>query len=110
MPKKTPPKTLVDFQKRFPDIWRHYTALRDTCDGQGPLDGKTRELIGQEVAAFTKVMDKLPRHEVLALARTGLEGTSRLLVALRKRVFLDLLGEMGVADEAKTTNTGADRA
>lgn len=65
---------------------------------------KTRELIGQEVAAFTKVMDKLPRGEVIALARAGLDGTNRLLVALRKRVFLDLLGEMDVGDDtaAKT--------
>jgi DNA-binding transcriptional MerR regulator len=69
---------------------------------------KTRELIGQEVAAFTKVMDKLPRGEVIALARAGLEGTNRLLVALRKRVFLDLLGEMGVKEDI-TATTGAER-
>ncbi len=68
---------------------------------------RTRELIGQEVAAFTKVMDTLPRGEVIALARAGLDGTSRLLVALRKRVFLDLLGEMDVGDD-KAANTEAE--
>ena len=58
----------------------------------------TRELIGKEVGVFTRVMGQLPRREVIALARAGLEGTNRLLIALRRKVFLDLLGELGAGE------------
>ena len=39
------PETLRNFEKEFPEIWKAYTWLRDTCDHEGPLDQKTRELI-----------------------------------------------------------------
>ncbi len=39
------PATLANFQKRFPAVWEAYAALRDACDGEGPLDPKTAELI-----------------------------------------------------------------
>ena len=48
----------------------------------------TRDLIGQEVSLFTRAMGRLPRGQVLTMARAGLDGTSRLLIALRRKVFL----------------------
>ena len=39
------PETLNDFKARFPKAWSAYVQLRDTCDQEGPLDHKTRELI-----------------------------------------------------------------
>ena len=52
MQSKKQPKTLIEFQKKFPDIWRTYANFRDSCDDYGSLDPKTRELIkiGIEVA------------------------------------------------------------
>ena len=54
MPKTTPrlPETLRAFESRFPRVLAEYRALRDACDGSGPLPPKTRELIkiGIEVA------------------------------------------------------------
>ena len=46
------PRTLRDFEARFPDVWKQYRGLRDACDRGGPLPPKTRELIkiGIEVA------------------------------------------------------------
>lgn len=42
MPK---PKTLTDFEKRFPKVWKAYLNLREACDAEGPLDKKTCELV-----------------------------------------------------------------
>lgn len=42
MPK---PKTLTDFEDRFPKVWKTYEAFRDACDAAGALDAKTRELV-----------------------------------------------------------------
>ncbi len=54
--KSTRPKTLTDFEKNFPEIWKAYGWLRDACDHEGPLDQKTRELvkIGIETACVRK--------------------------------------------------------
>ena len=46
------PETLRAFERKFPEVWRRYRAMRDACDRSGPLPPKTRELIkiGIEVA------------------------------------------------------------
>jgi len=38
------PKTLEDFEKYFPDVWKAYLGLRESCDHQDGLDLKTRAL------------------------------------------------------------------
>jgi len=50
--KNQKPRTLQEFEKLFPETWKAYTYFRDTCDHEGPIDPKTRELIkiGIEVA------------------------------------------------------------
>jgi DNA-binding transcriptional MerR regulator len=60
----------------------------------------TRALIGKEVALFSQVMGRLPRDKVLKMARAGLGGSNRLVVALRQKVFLQLLGEISSDDNA----------
>ncbi|MCA9772385.1 MAG: MerR family transcriptional regulator [Myxococcales bacterium] len=50
-------------------------------------------LILKELERFTRVMGKLPRERVLELARAGLDGTSELLTALRRKIILELLAE-----------------
>ncbi len=64
----------------------------------------TRDLIGKEVARFTGVASTLPRKRVLVMARAGLEGTNRLLIALRRKVFLDLLGDLNPAPHGTSTD------
>ena len=39
------PKTLQQFQREFPRVWKSYEALRESCGRAGPLDRKTVELI-----------------------------------------------------------------
>lgn len=39
------PATLDNFMRTFPDTWAAYDRLREVCDGEGPLDAKTIELI-----------------------------------------------------------------
>ena len=58
----------------------------------------TRSLIGKEIALFSQVMGRLPREQVLKMARAGLGGSNRLVVALRQKVFLQLLGELSKED------------
>ena len=51
-----------------------------------------RALVYQEVAMFTRVIGKnRDRGEMLDLARAGLDGTNELLMALRRKLFLELL-------------------
>jgi len=56
------PKTLQDFERRFPDVFRRYLALRDACDRFGPLDAKTRELIKIGIEAARKRRGGLIAH------------------------------------------------
>ena len=46
------PNTLKEFEEYYPEVFHRYVGLRDACDGFGPLDTKTQELIkiGIEVA------------------------------------------------------------
>lgn len=51
-----------------------------------------RALVYQEVAMFTRVMGKdQGRDELLQMARAGMDGTNELLIALRRKLYLELL-------------------
>lgn len=39
------PKTLVEFEKDFPEVWQAYKNLRDASDRLNGLEPKTRELV-----------------------------------------------------------------
>lgn len=56
---------------------------------------KTMEdLIRKEVALFSeRVVSRMPRNDVLSLARAALEGTNELLIALRRKIYMDFLSE-----------------
>lgn len=51
-PTRRLPRTIREFQSKFPRLWAGYRALSAACDAAGPLSPKTRELIkiGIEVA------------------------------------------------------------
>lgn len=53
-----------------------------------------RELIGKELALFSRVLRKRSTEEIVEMARRGFEGTNTLLVGLRRKLFLQLLGEV----------------
>ena len=52
-----------------------------------------RSLVFDEIALFSRVLGKLPKEEVLAMAEAGMEGTHSLLFALRRRLFMDLVAD-----------------
>lgn len=65
-------------------------------------------LIRKEVALFgERVIGRLPRKQVLGMARAALEGTNELLVALRRKIFIDLLAE--AADQAAGAGAKSER-
>jgi len=101
--RRTQPKTLHAFQRRFPDVFRHYQALRDACDRRGPLDAKTRELIkiGLEVArrrhggliahidravAAGATRDEITHAILLAVPLIGLPDVLEAFVVVHKRL------------------------
>ena len=45
------PETLDSFKAEFPRAWAAYEELKTACDTQGPLDGKTVELIKVGISA-----------------------------------------------------------
>ncbi|HEX7699108.1 MAG TPA: hypothetical protein VF403_00215, partial [Kofleriaceae bacterium] len=51
-------------------------------------------LIGKELALFSRVLRKRSTEEIVEMARRGFEGTNTLLVGLRRKLFLQLLGEV----------------
>ncbi|MBW1885996.1 MAG: hypothetical protein JRJ58_20890, partial [Deltaproteobacteria bacterium] len=52
-----------------------------------------RSLVFDELELFSRVLGKIPKEKVLALAESGMEGTNSLLFALRRRLFMDLVDE-----------------
>lgn len=56
--------------------------------------GAMEDLIRKEITLFAeRVVGKQKRTDVISLARAGLEGTNALLVAVRRKIFLELLQE-----------------
>ena len=52
------------------------------------------DLIHKEITLFAeRVVGKQKRTDVISLARAGLEGTNALLIAVRRKIFLELLQE-----------------
>jgi len=52
-----------------------------------------RSLVMDEFALLSRAMGDAPQKKLLALGEAGLEGTATLLLALRRRILLDLLAE-----------------
>lgn len=52
-----------------------------------------RRLVMEELALFSRAMDDAGREKIVELAETGIEGTTGLLLGLRRRIQLDLLVE-----------------
>ena len=56
------PQTLTRFRKKFPEVWKAYVMLRDTCTDTGPLDEKTVELIKVGISAALEREGGLVAH------------------------------------------------
>lgn len=52
-----------------------------------------RRLVMEELALFSRAMDDAGREKIVELAEAGIEGTTGLLLGLRRRIQLDLLVE-----------------
>lgn len=67
--KQALPPSIVDFKKKYPEVWEAFAALGDKChDSGGPLDEKTRRLVKLGIAIAA-------RHEgaVHSAARHAIE-------------------------------------
>lgn len=84
MEKKPPrvPGALRAFQSAFPEVWGRYRALRDACDGAGPLPPKTRELIKIGIEVARKRHGGLIAHVVRARKAGASEAEIRHAILL----------------------------
>lgn len=39
------PPSIIEFQKKYPEVWDAFANLGEACHAAGPLDEKTRRLI-----------------------------------------------------------------
>jgi alkylhydroperoxidase/carboxymuconolactone decarboxylase family protein YurZ len=66
--KQALPPSIVDFKKKYPQVWEAFTALGDKChDSGGPLDEKTRRLVKLGIAIATRhegAVHSATRHAV----------------------------------------------
>jgi DNA-binding transcriptional MerR regulator len=53
----------------------------------------TRELIGKEMMLFARVLRNRSNEEIVEMAQRGFEGTNTLLLNLRRKLFLKVLGD-----------------
>jgi len=53
-----------------------------------------RDLIGKELQLFARVLRARSTDEIVEMARRGFEGTNTLLVSVRRKLFLKLLGDL----------------
>jgi AhpD family alkylhydroperoxidase len=88
------PKTLQDFEARFPAAWRSYRGLREACDHSGPLDAKTRELIKIGIEVARKRHGGLIAH----IDRAKAAGASAKEIAHAILLALPLIGLPDVLD------------
>jgi hypothetical protein len=60
-----------------------------------------RALLVDELALFSRILGKVSRAKVVELAESGLEGTSALLLSLRRRLVLDLVEDTPSSEQAR---------
>ena len=88
------PKTLKDFESDFPEVWKAYTYLRDSCDHQNGLDPKTRELIKIAVETAFRRHGGLIAH----MHRAQKTGATKQEIDHAILVTLPLIGMPSVLD------------
>jgi 4-carboxymuconolactone decarboxylase len=96
------PKSVQDFRKRYPEVWKAFNELGDRCHAAGPLDEKTRRLVkvalsmgaGLEGATHSAVrnarragitQDEIKHVAVLAVSTLGLPAAMRALTWANER-------------------------
>jgi DNA-binding transcriptional MerR regulator len=52
-----------------------------------------RELISKEMMLFARIVDTLPRESIVEMAQRGFEGTNTLILNIRRKLFLKVLGD-----------------
>ena len=95
------PETLDNFKSDFPETWAAYIKLRDACDGEGPLDRKTTELIKIGISAALGHEGGLVAH-ISQARRAGAADAEiyhAILVSTGLAGFSSTLGATSVARE-----------
>ena len=95
------PETLESFKRAFPHAWATYEQLRDTCDKDGPLDGKTVELVKIGISAALGHEGGLIAHvsQAKKAGASDEEVYHAILVSTGLAGFSSVLGAFGTANK-----------
>lgn len=98
----TLPKTFLDFQEQYSDIWQAYSQLGETAAENGSLDKKERELIKLGMAAALRAKSAVQSHTHRAL-EAGAEPEEiehALLIGITTLGFPTMMTALSWAKEA----------
>ena len=95
------PKIYERFQKNYPDVFKQYTQVGESCRQAGPLDEKTQDLIKLGIAVGANLKGAIMSHtrKALAAGATPEEIRQSVLLALTTIGFPTMMAAMALVDE-----------
>ena len=95
------PKIYEKFSDKFPDVFKDYKQLGQTCRAAGPLDSKCQDLIKLGIAVGTNSRGGVMSHTRKALesGSTPEEIAHAVLLALTTTGFPNMIAALGWVDE-----------
>ena len=95
------PKIYEKFSSKFPDVFKDYKQLGQTCRTAGPLDSKCQDLIKLGIAVGTNSRGGVMSHTRKALesGSTPEEIAHAVLLALTTTGFPNMIAALGWVDE-----------
>ena len=95
------PKVYEKFSSKFPDVFKDYNQLGQTCRTAGPLDQKSQDLIklGIAVGANSRGAVMSSTRKALESGATKDEITHAVLLSLTTTGFPNMIAAMGWIDE-----------
>ena len=95
------PKVYEKFTGKFPEVFKDYKQLGQTCRSAGPLDAKCQDLIklGIAIGANSRGAVMSSTRKALESGATKDEITHAVLLSLTTTGFPNMIAAMGWVDE-----------
>ncbi len=96
------PKPYQQFRQDHPDVYKAYENLGEIAANDGPLDGKTRELIklGMSAANGSESAVQSHTHRALEAGATAKEVEHTLMLGINTIGFSTTMAALGWAKQA----------
>ena len=95
------PMRYLEFQKEWPEVFRAYDALGTAAHAAGPLDGRSRALVGLAMAVGTRHEGAVHSHtrKALAAGLTPAEIRHAVLLSVTTCGFPNMMAALSWVDE-----------